>query len=341
MIRKKSVIGALAALVLGVTPAAIGAASAAESPAPSWCSSPRTEVIDADQLPATLSGCDLTGRLVRKGKVALYVQPPGEGIGYHEDGIEESVTFILGTRPDGTVEVDRSTHVHSQASNSDPGPVDLSPEPDPCLPSLAGAYAKLGWKAYSTLNWYYNPSGEPAAVSGSALTAITNASLNVADGHNDCGFTNVPRTSFATYIGPTTRVAEVPYAATAYCPSSPDSYSVMSWGALQSALAATCWKFDYTRSPTAVVASDIKINPSYPWTSRAGLLCVAGTPLEAFDLEAVMTHEWGHSFGLDHVSESGATKSQTMSTQVGVCDPGPSTLGRGDFNGMISLYGSL
>jgi hypothetical protein len=55
-------------------------------------------------------------------------------------------------------------------------------------------------------------------------------------------------------------------------------------------------------------------------------------------LEAVLTHEAGHVFGLAHVGESRHGR-LTMSPYIdGVCNNQESTLGLGDLRGLEALY---
>jgi predicted Zn-dependent protease len=55
-------------------------------------------------------------------------------------------------------------------------------------------------------------------------------------------------------------------------------------------------------------------------------------------VKAVMTHERGHTFGINHVSET-SHKNMTMSPNInGPCQDSESTLGLGDVEGLRALY---
>jgi predicted Zn-dependent protease len=56
-----------------------------------------------------------------------------------------------------------------------------------------------------------------------------------------------------------------------------------------------------------------------------------------YSIEAVATHEFGHAFGLAHVSET-YHPSLTMSTVIRSCQASESTLGLGDVRGLNALY---
>ncbi|TDD27459.1 matrixin family metalloprotease [Actinomadura sp. KC06] len=68
------------------------------------------------------------------------------------------------------------------------------------------------------------------------------------------------------------------------------------------------------------------------WTDGT---CMPGS----YSVEAVVTHEAGHVFGLAHVEGADHAK-LTMAPVVAACDNGPATLGKGDYDGLIDLYGT-
>jgi hypothetical protein len=82
--------------------------------------------------------------------------------------------------------------------------------------------------------------------------------------------------------------------------------------------------------------ADIRIDPEFDWLTGA----VPSTCTYSFDLMAVMTHEWGHAYGLGHTPEPSAEhRQQTMNPYVTPCSTFQRTLGRGDWAGMYNTYG--
>jgi hypothetical protein len=189
-------------------------------------------------------------------------------------------------------------------------------------------YALASWKLPSTLRWYYNPTGAPATVASTALTAIRNATATTLTARYRCGSTTNLGLS-NSYLGTSTRVAQV--STTATC-SGNDGVSVVSWGTLPtSVLAYTC--VYYSTASKTVLATDVLIDNKYhQWFTSLPSGCS-----NQYDLESVMVHERGHSAGLAHVDQ--ATRSmEAMSPITPACSTARRTLALGDVKGLQAKY---
>ncbi|MBG0826129.1 matrixin family metalloprotease [Planomonospora sp. ID91781] len=190
------------------------------------------------------------------------------------------------------------------------------------------AYALAGWRVKGTAGWYYNSSGAPSAVSRTALSAIASAARSLVGASNQCGLP-APFKAGQKYLGATKRTAAVSTSSRTSC-GTEDGHSVVAWKRLGStALAVTC---TWTRSGQ-VVSSDIVINTRYRWHTSRPSRCTS-----SFDLASVLTHEWGHAFGLTHVSPS-KHGTQVMASTIPACSS-VRTLGAGDHRAMRRLYGT-
>lgn len=93
----------------------------------------------------------------------------------------------------------------------------------------------------------------------------------------------------------------------------------------QGAIAVTwTWR---NRATKAIVEADMSMNTAYPWNTD-------GTP-GFMDVQNIATHEAGHAFGLDHVSEP----EHTMYTYGSAGEVKKRTLECGDIAGVRKLYG--
>jgi hypothetical protein len=103
-----------------------------------------------------------------------------------------------------------------------------------------------------------------------------------------------------------------------------------------------------TSGPEEIVESDIRI--------RHHLIFAGGTQEEWYttnhvpekcntnpnfgDLEGVMTHERGHSVGIDHVEPIDDHPNLTMSRRPDNCDREYRDLAKGDVRGLQRIYGT-
>jgi hypothetical protein len=250
---------------------------------------------------------------------------PGEGV-YAEalmpDGAQELEVYRY---RDGTVEFD---HVGDDSESA--GITPLAKAPGECRDA---AYADWGYRVNSTLSYSFNRSSTPPELSADAAeAAIRKAGANITSTRNQCRMGDrVPAT--LTYAGNTVANAN----ADGNSCTNRDGGSVVSFGDYtRGVLAVACTYF--TGNPAGydeVTEADVKVNrTSFNWTTRPG----ARSCKNKFDLEAVMTHERGHSFGLGHVDESRHGK-LTMSPIInGPCQSSERTLGRGDVLGLEQKY---
>jgi hypothetical protein len=115
-----------------------------------------------------------------------------------------------------------------------------------------------------------------------------------------------------------------------------DRKTVVSFGRLpKTALAVTCTVVALENGYDRVHWSDIKINKTnFNWTTRPEARSCRGK----YDLASTVTHERGHTFGLDDISESSHAKLTMSETSNGPCQSSERSLGRGDVLGLASKY---
>jgi hypothetical protein len=187
------------------------------------------------------------------------------------------------------------------------------------------AHTLLGGKWRTPLAWSFKASTTPREVAVSAAElAVRRGARNMAAAVNDCR--RPDRVGAAhDYEGRTG--APVGILGVLCLPA--DGRSVVGWGLMPgNVLAGTCNHLD----GETIVESDVLFNRLQDWYARKPPGCD-----DRFSIQAVMTHERGHSFGLGHVGEARHGR-LTMSTAVGPCNDSPSTLGLGDMLGLEALY---
>lgn len=197
--------------------------------------------------------------------------------------------------------------------------------PAPCSDAT---YNFLGpsarWKR--SLNWSLRSSSVPAGLSKSkVLSVIKEAFHNITTEHNDCGRVDTVGAK-SHYLGNTTRTVNV--RANGTCGAA-DGHNTVAFAPLDGGYSGfTCiWWVG-----NEIVEADMRLDSGTPWAlTRSGC---SGKLM----MEALVTHEAGHAFGLAHVGE-GRHGRLTMSTYIdGLCENQESTLGKGDMKGLEALY---
>lgn len=300
-------------------------------------SCPSTTTLDAASLtsPLDMNACDVVGHLVQAGSAVVEIPPPGYGVTAAVLGVDGTDMLDVVTSTGGLVQVSATPALGDSTSA----------RPQPVLPGDGGGTTQCTDSAYSfntptKVHWHstphyrYNATGQRSNGTTSAwAVAVSAAEVNMSRGDNVCGFTSNPGIS-AVYDGTTTRLTNISATTTTTTCGTGDGYSTVGWGTLPSGtLAVTCgW---YNSSTYASLSSDIQINGG-----RYSFYPGSGTCSSMWDLQSVMTHEFGHFYGLGHVSES-TYPQLTMSTAInGYCETDEQTLGLGDLKGMLALYGS-
>jgi hypothetical protein len=182
------------------------------------------------------------------------------------------------------------------------------------------------------LFWFYNESTVSRAGLNLAATIsdIRAGNFNMSTGQNNCGFATGRFGVSGSFQGNTNLFANIDCSGN--CTSRfPDTQNTLSWGPLNATtpngdvIAQTCtdWIGAQMREADIYIGSNKNIVDSFS-SSCSGQL----------DLQSVVTHEWGHAFGLNHETSGTAEVMYPVSRTCQL----RRHLGLGDYNGMKAMY---
>jgi len=206
------------------------------------------------------------------------------------------------------------------------GEASASGSPGPCSDR---ARKVLGYRWTHAFSWSFQSGTTPSDNSIANVEAkLKKAATNITASRNSCGMSDTVSAK-NTYAGRTTRSAQI--GSDASCKSNPDGHNTVSFGALPTGiLGLTCVWYD---GEGHALEADMRLTTKRKWYANKPTSCSG-----RFSVEGVATHEFGHVFGLGHVSES-SHGNLTMSTAInGTCENAESTLGKGDVLALRALY---
>ncbi|MEU8340901.1 matrixin family metalloprotease [Spirillospora sp. NPDC048832] len=290
---------------------------------PAWCRPGGTLSVRTMPTRVRIADCDLRGRAVR-GANGLTAVVPTDGTSLVAHALRADGGAQLSIRVDrraGLVTIGtqggRVPHGRPRAFRA------------PTTACADGAYRlePSRWRRGTAVPWYFYP-GDSGLPSGPIAAGVS----NMANARTDCNggrFTPAPNVG-ARYAGQSNRPPNLTSAAAC---GKRDGANTFGWLAMRSAggdvLAATCtW---YIGSSTVETDMALQMQGKRWWTAGR---CAAGS----YSAEAVATHEAGHVFGLGHV-EGIEHGNLTMSPSLASCDRSAATLGKGDYAGLVAIYG--
>lgn len=278
--------------------------------------------------PIDISTCDLRGTLVHAGSLALRIPRTG-GTGaataslVTEDAPASTVTglSVINTGREIVARVMRLGEATMTRGAPDKSRTRTAAA-DACS---VQAHAYTG--TYNErMRWRLNRDTIPSYLRGDlTAAAVADGARRVARGANDCGLRELTGVQQEN-LGSTARRADC---------GGPDGQSIVDFGERpEGTLATACWWYSVDGDVREIFEADVRFR-DHPGTfyNVEPLGCTG-----RYALSGVATHEFGHVFGLAHVSES-RFPHQTMSPSAPECSYDQSTLGRGDWLGLRNLYG--
>ena len=256
------------------------------------------------------------GMDVNMGGLTIRVPPAGVSVAAETiNGKGKAFELALETRQDGSVIVHRGEQAERVAM--------VGGTSGACGD---GAYTLNGPRWASTYNFYVSSANLPNNVSFSgAESSFRRAVAHIVNAYNDCGRRDSVSAT-ANYAGRTSSSPDLNERAGC---QTRDGRNELGFKRLPSGHLATACRW---WSGGRFLEGDIAFNTYYKWYSSKPSNCYW-----RWSIANVATHELGHTFGLNHVSESSHPK-LTMSPTLWPCQNGEATLGLGDMRGLESLY---
>jgi hypothetical protein len=326
----------LAGLFSGMAACALCGASAvaqtADGPVYEACE-PDRAWIDASELPGVLEldRCPLDGRAIVDSGVGSELPGPGEAVHVEALSTSGAQELQLLHRDGGVVELrDVGDEAAAEDEISSSELSTLARAPRECRDD---AFTDTDFRENTGLSYTFARSTTPPELKAAvAEWEIVRGGENITSTRNRCGLGDRVPVEL-TYLGDSDNRADI--GDRAEC-SGNEGTSEVSFGNLPGGILAVACTVRAINPAgyDEVFESDVEVNKNdFTWTARPKQRSCRNR----YDLQAVMTHERGHTFGLEHVGER-AHGRLTMSTRINSCSNAERTLGRGDVLGLGQKY---
>jgi hypothetical protein len=266
------------------------------------------------------------GDVVEREGLAAIAPEPGESMQVTATMVDgSSRVMTVETLEDGSVNViEPSVFLADEVADDQAVELLAGGPPRACQDDF---WVGFVFRQQGTYRWHFNAGTTPRALSENNVEdTLVRATRNITKSRNDCGM-NDRVGATQDYRGRTDRRADI--SASTGC-TAQDGVNVTDFGDLPAAvLGLTCTRF----SGTQALESDMRLNKDdHRWYVNKPADC-----RNRFSIEAVTTHERGHTFGLADLSVENHGN-LTMAGGIGACKDKASTLGRGDVLGLRNKY---
>ena len=290
------------------------------------------DAISASELPETvrLARCPVGERVLTDNGVGTVLPAPGQSIHVDATTTEGPQELEVTRYRNGTVGLD---HVGDETEAIRGGrEIGATGGPGECSD---GAFTRRKHEVYVVLRGYYNPQTTPDELSRKgAVRAVKKGTSDITNTRNKCGLGDrIPSDIGMSYEGSIKARAQI---GTGGNCNGQDRKSVISFGTLsENTLAVTCTESHKIKGKWHTKWSDIMLDKAHHnWTTRPNARSCGGK----YDVESTVAHERGHTFGLDHVSESSHGNLTMSGLSNGPCQMSERSLGRGDVLGLGKKY---
>lgn len=200
-------------------------------------------------------------------------------------------------------------------------------------------YRLNDYKWYQPLVWRFRAASRPNGLGVRATKAAIKAGTqSITRARNGCGL-GPDLSAKQRYRGQTRRGANIVHPGShPLCSGRPDGISVTDFGRLpRTFLGGACTWTVLRGGRYAAVESDVRLDKEhFRWTLHPQ----RRSCFDAYSVKAVITHERGHSFGLDDLSAREHANLVMSDVSKGPCQYAEHTLGLGDVRGLARRYGT-